>query len=164
MINRILVLSLGFLFINGCAVAADNGNTKNAVNDAERNEAVRPDSRKLPVSYALQGTKTAVVGIAIDKKGYPLETVKAIVLTPGQRVIFAGPDEFQVAFKNKKAPASQLDYRSEKGVITIEIPKDILDRPEYKREFAKNNSVEFNYAIRINGRELDPPMIIKKEN
>ncbi|PUA28735.1 MAG: hypothetical protein B0W54_19020 [Cellvibrio sp. 79] len=111
----------------------------------------------------MQGTRTAVVGIAIDKKGYPLETVKAIVLTPGQKVIFAGPDEFQIAFKNKKAPAAQLDYRSEKGVITVEIPKDILEKPEYKREYAKNKSVEFNYAIRINGRELDPPIIVKRE-
>jgi hypothetical protein len=154
MFGRFFSVLIALILLNGCAVAAD---------DKVRQELVRTDSQKLPISYALQGTKTAVVGIAIDKKGYPLETVRAIVLTPGQKVIFAGPDDFQIAFKNKKAPSAQLEYRSEKGVISVEIPKDILERPEYRKEYAKKRSVEFNYAIRINGRELDPPIIVKRE-
>lgn len=154
MYRKSFLLSFILILLNGCAIAADDG---------DKREVVHSDSRKLPISYALQGTSTAVVGIAIDKKGYPLETVKAIVLTPGQKVIFAGPDEFQIAFKNKKAPTAQLNYRSEKGAITVVIPRDILDRPEFKREYAKNKSIEFNYAIRINGRELDPPIIVKRE-
>lgn len=154
MYRKTILLSFTLILLNGCAIAADVYGNRDVVSS---------DSRKLPTSYALQGTSTAVVGIAIDKKGYPLETVRAIILTPGQKVIFAGPDEFQIAFKNKKAPTNQLDYRSEKGVITVVIPRDILDRPEFKREYAKNNSIEFNYAIRINGRELDPPIIVKRE-
>lgn len=145
---KTLVISFLLVFLNGCAIAGD-----------------RPDdkSRKLPISYALQGTSTAVVGIAIDTKGYPLETVKAIVLVPGQKVIFAGPNEFQILFKNKKSPTAKLNYKSERGIVTVEIPKDILGRAEYKREYEKNKFVEFNYAIRINGRELDPPIIVKRE-
>lgn len=145
---KTLVIGFFLVFLNGCAIADDKADDK---------------PRKLPISYALQGTSTAVVGIAIDTKGYPLETVKAIVLTPGQKVIFAGPDEFQISFKNKKSPTPKVNYKSERGVITVEIPKDILERAEYKREYIKNKSVEFNYAIRINGRELDPPIIVKRE-
>ncbi|HTF96126.1 MAG TPA: hypothetical protein VL995_08345 [Cellvibrio sp.] len=168
---KTIVFSFFLVFINGCVIAEDNSDKQGGTVaekrdsvDADKREAVSSDSRRLPVSYALQGTSTAVVGIAIDKKGYPLETVKAIILKPGQKVVFAGPDEFQIAFKNKKAPTMQLDYRSEKGVITVVIPKDILERPEFKREYARNKSVEFNYAIRINGRELDPPMIIQRDD
>jgi hypothetical protein len=144
-----LVACCFLLFLNGCATADDRSGTT---------------MKSLPISYALQGTSTAVVGIAIDKKGYPLETVKVIILTPGQKVIFAGPNEFQIAFKNKKAPSARLNYRSEKGIVTVEVPTNILDRPEFRQEYEKNKSVEFNYAIKINGRELDPPIIVKKEH
>lgn len=154
MYRKSLLLSFILILLNGCAIAQDDNGKGEVVNSAPR---------KLPISHALQGTSTAVVGIAIDKKGYPLETVSAIVLTPGQKAIFAGPDAFQIAFKNKKAPTAQLDYRSEKGVITVVIPRDILERPEFKQEYEKNKSIEFNYAIRINGRELDPPIIVKRE-
>ncbi|HSC67341.1 MAG TPA: hypothetical protein VLC79_06615, partial [Cellvibrio sp.] len=119
---------------------------------------------RLPVSYALQGTSTAVVGIAIDKNGVPLETVREIILKPGQRAIFAGPDEFQIIFKDKKFPDKNVQYRSANGVITINVPKDILERPEFREEYAKYNQVRFNYAIRIKGRELDPPFIIKRDD
>lgn len=118
---------------------------------------------KLPVSYALPGTTTAVVGIAIDKKGLPMETVREIVLKPGEKVIFAGPDRFLIAFKNKKAPTEKLRYESGNGVITVVIPKDILDKPLYAEEYRKNKSVRFDYSIIINGKELDPPIIIKRD-
>lgn len=118
---------------------------------------------KLPTSYALPGTSTAVVGIALDKTGLPQETVKEIVLKPGQKVIFAGPDRFLIAFKNRKAPNKKLRYESGEGVVTVTIPRDILDRPEYAEEYKKNKFLRFDYAINVNGKELDPPLIIKRD-
>lgn len=125
--------------------------------------ATRSPITKLPTSYALPGTSTAVVGIALDKKGYPLETVKEIVLKPGQKVIFAGPDRFLISFKNRKSPANIIKYESGNGVVTVTIPKDILDNPQFIEEFRKNNFLRFDYAINVNGRELDPPIIIKRD-
>ncbi|MEN0039276.1 MAG: hypothetical protein AAGC78_19515 [Cellvibrio sp.] len=120
---------------------------------------------KLPVSYALEGTSTAVVGIAVDKKtGIPKETVREIVLIPGQKVIFAGPDQFLINFKNRKAPNNILRYKSENGVIKITIPRDILDDPKNAEEFKKNKYLRFDYSIIVNGKELDPPIIIKRDS
>ena len=120
--------------------------------------------KKLPSSFALQGTKTAVVGIALDKKGFPMETVREVVLQPGQKVIFAGPDRFFIAFKGKKSPARKIKYESENGVVTVVIPKDIFENSELVEEYRKNNFLKFEYAINVNGRELDPPMIIRRDN
>lgn len=120
--------------------------------------------QKLSSSFALQGTTTAVVGIALDKTGLPLETVKEVVLLPGQKVIFAGPDKFSIIFKDKKAPNRKLKYESENGVVTVFIPRDILEKPEFVEEFRKNKFLKFNYAINVNGIELDPPLIVRREN
>lgn len=142
---KLLLLSFLLSCFGGCSVA-------------------QTSSDNLSVSYALRGTNTAVVGIAVDKKGYPVETVKEIVLTPGQKVVFAGPDEFSVVFKNKKTPTRKVKYMSSKGVIRIEVPKDILERPEFSEELKRNSYLKFNYSIFVNGKELDPPLIIKRNN
>lgn len=144
--TKLCLMSVVLCFA-GCVSAVDN-----------------KDRGKLPESYALKGTKTAVVGIAIDNKGIPLETVSAVILKPGQRAVFAGPDEFQIIFKDKKSPSRQLQYRSSNGVITIDVPKDIIDRSDLKDEFEKNRQVRFNYAIKIKDRELDPPFIVKRDD
>ena len=141
-------------FMAGCVSAS-------ADRESERQSVI---SKKLPVSYALPGTTTAVVGIGIDKKGIPLETVREIVLLPGQKVVFAGPDRFQVSFKNKKAPTQQLRYESQNGTITVVVPKDILDQPAFAREFKEKEYVRFDYSIIVNGKELDPPLIVKRDN
>lgn len=120
---------------------------------------------KLPTSYALEGTSTAVVGIAVDKKtGIPKETVKEIILIPGQKVVFAGPDQFLINFKNRKSPNEVLRYKSDGGVITITIPKDILENSKFVEEYRKNQYLKFDYSIIVNGKELDPPIIIKKDS
>jgi len=146
-IYKIFSVVIVFVSMTGCAIAQSNTN-------------------RLPIAYALEGTRTAVVGIAIDKKGVPKETVRQIVLHPGQKVVFAGPDKFLISFKNNKTPdqKKQLRYESKDGVITVSIPKDILEKPEYAEEFKRNNYVKFDYAIIINGRELDPPIIIRRED
>jgi hypothetical protein len=123
-----------------------------------------PTSEKLPSSYALKGTNTALVGIALDDKGFPVETVKEVVLKPGQKVFFAGPDSFLISFKKQKAPNESIRYESEDGVIAIVIPEDILERPEFVEEYRKNKFLRFDYAINVNGKELDPPMIIRRDD
>lgn len=143
-IVRILFVVIAFLSVTACA-AVSNGEIK------------------LPISSALSGTNTAVVGIALDKNGFPLETVKEISLQPGQRVVLAGPDKFEVYFKGKKTPARQR-YESNNGVIFIDIPKDILRRKEFMDEYKKNGYLRFDYAIVVNGKELDPPMIIGRNH
>lgn len=126
--------------------------------------ATQSRTDKLPSSYALKGTNTAVVGIALDKTGFPVETVKEIVLHPGQRVVFAGPDRFEIIFKNKKSPNRQIKHDSKNGVVIVSIPKDILEKQEFAEEYRKNSFLRFDYSIIVNGKELDPPMVIKKED
>ncbi|OZY87967.1 hypothetical protein CBP51_07130 [Cellvibrio mixtus] len=110
----------------------------------------------------MEGTNTAVVGIALDKTGMPKETVREVVLFPGQRVVFAGPDEFVIVFKNKKTPSRKIENPSVNGVVVINVPVGIIEQPAFTEEFRKNNALRFEYAIRANGKELDPPMIIKR--
>lgn len=136
-----------FFFVGGCSATADRHNTN-----------------ELSISYPLKGTTTAIVGIAVDDKGFPLETVKKVVLRPGDKAIFAGPDSFEIVFKNKKAPNRKVKYVSQNGVIIIAIPADILKTGAYVDEYRKNGFLMFNYSIFINGKELDPPMIIKPDN
>lgn len=122
----------------------------------------KPD--RLPAAYALQGTNTAVVGIALDKSGVPLETVREVVLRPGQKAVFAGPDEFYIVFKDKKAPTETLRYISKDGIIRIDIPKEIFNDSKYAEEGRRNNYLKFNYSIIVNGKELDPPLIVKRND
>lgn len=119
---------------------------------------------KLQTGYALPGTSTVVVGIGIDKNGMPKETFKDVVAHPGQKVLYAGPDEFSIIFKNRKTPNRKVENSSVNGIVVIEIPEDILERKEFVDEFRKNNQVVFNYGIKANGKELDPPLIVKKHN
>lgn len=139
-----------------CSTSCVSADVKNA------NVPSRTDTRSLPSSYALPGTSTAVVGIGVDKNGVPLETVKEIVLRPGQKVILAGPDKFQIKFKKEKSPSGQVYFESRDGVITITVPKDIFDNPEFAKEERENKYLRFDYSIFVNGRELDPPLIIKR--
>lgn len=119
---------------------------------------------KLRTGYALPGTNTVVVGIGIDKNGMPRETVKDIVVYPGQKVLYAGPDEFSIIFKNRKTPNRKVENASANGVVVIRIPEDILERKEFVEEFRKNNQLVFDYGIKANGKELDPPMIVRRKD
>lgn len=146
-IYKIFSVVIMFVSMAGCAVAQSSPS-------------------KLPTAYALEGTRTAVVGIAVNRKGVPKETVKEIVLYPGQKVILAGPDRFLISFKNNKTPdeKKKIKFESNDGVVSLYIPKDILEKPEFVEEFKRNNYLRFDYSIGVNGRELDPPIVIRREN
>lgn len=115
---------------------------------------------ELGAASALAGTDTAVVGIGIDKNGYPKEVYSEVVLHPGQKVIYAGPDRFSIIYKNKKSPTGKVKYDSVNGVVVIEVPNDIFERKEFVEEFRKNKKLVFDYGISANGKELDPPLSI----
>lgn len=116
------------------------------------------------VFYALKGTDTVVVSVSLDDSGVPKDNVEKLVLHPGQKVIYAGPEKFDVFFKNRKSPSKTINYKSENGVVIIEIPSNILDSPEFSGEYRKNKFIRFDYGIRVNGKELDPPMIVTRRD
>lgn len=118
---------------------------------------------KPEVAYALPGTDAAVVGIFIGKDGMPQETYKEVRVHPGQKVIYAGPDKFSIVFKNRKTPNGIVENESDDGVVVIQIPENIFERQEFVEEFRKNNSLTFDYGIRANGKELDPPLVVIPE-
>ena len=157
-----LAIFLCTISVAGCAT--EKGSTETVQRVSDERQRIKEITRGLPSAYALPGTTTAVVGIGIDKKGVPLETVKEIVLKPGQKVIFAGPDRFEIKFKKDRAPSQQLFFESKSGAITVEVPRDILDRPEYAREYKENKYIRFDYSIFVNGKELDPPLIIRRDD
>lgn len=139
------LMSIGIVLMAVCGCASTNSNHS-----------------QLRTGYALPGTNTVVVGIGIDKNGIPKETYKDVVAYPGQKVLYAGPDEFSIIFKNRKTPNRKIENPSSRGVVVIEIPKDILERKEFVEEFRKNNQLVFDYGIKANGKELDPPLIIRR--
>ena len=54
---------------------------------------------------ALPGTNTIVISISIDENGYPQPSLMdEMTLHPGQKIVFAGPDEFTIFFKEGKSP------------------------------------------------------------
>lgn len=113
--------------------------------------------------YPMQGTNTAVVGIGVDKQGIPFVAAKEIVVAPGQKILFAGPDEFIVTFKNKKSPNRKIDNPSRAGVVKIEVPSEIFELREFADEYRKNGQLTFNYGVIVNGKELDPEIIVRRQ-
>ncbi len=116
------------------------------------------------VGSVLPGTKTAVVGIYLSADGVPQETVKEVVVNPGHKVLYAGPDEFSIIFKNRKTPNRKIDNVSKKGVVVIEIPQDIFQQPQFMEEFKRNNALVFDYGIKVGDKEIDPPIRVVPPN
>jgi hypothetical protein len=120
--------------------------------------------QKPTTGHALPGTNTVVVGISIDKNGMPQESYKDVVAYPGQTVLYAGPDQFSIVFKNKKTPNGKIENKSARGVVMIKIPEDIFEKREFAEEAKKFDYLTFDYGIRTNGKELDPPLIVRRIN
>jgi len=142
--SKLFIVPLVF-FVTACSIAKEH-----KVNDTFR-----------PVS----GTKTVVVGLPLDKNGAPDKKIAdfKIIMNPGQKIVFAGPEKFSVFFKNRKSPTDLIKNNSRDGVVTIRIPRDLLDKPIYQDELKKNGFVEFNYGVDVEGKEIDPKIIIVRE-
>ncbi|WP_246841654.1 hypothetical protein [Cellvibrio sp. PSBB023] len=114
------------------------------------------------IVYPMEGTNTAVVGIGVDKQGIPFLAAKEIIVAPGQKILFAGPDEFIVVFKKKKSPNRKIENPSKNGVVVISVPNQIFEQSEFVEEFRKNSEVRFSYGVIVNGKELDPDIIVRR--
>lgn len=111
---------------------------------------------------ALPGTDTVVVGIYIDKEGYPQVNVEPVSVYPGQKIVFAGPDKFDIFFKENSTPNDKLDNPSINGVVTIEIPRDIFEREQRKQKTTeKIKELIYRYGIRANGKVTDPSIHVE---
>jgi len=115
------------------------------------------------IGYALPGTNTVIVDVSLNADGVPQQNYEKIIVKPGQDVIFSGPDEFQIIFKNQKTPNTVIENKSSSGIVLIQVPVDVLEKKEFSEEFRRYNYLTFDYAIRVNGRELDPPMVVKRD-
>ena len=113
---------------------------------------------------AISGTNTIVITISIDEEGNPLPSVTELLeLKPGQRIVFTGPEEFSIFFKDQKTPFKKSEFKSKDGVVTIKIPEKIFEDKRFFEESYQDAEIEFNYGVRVNGREFDPPIIVKRE-
>lgn len=113
---------------------------------------------------AISGTNTIVITISIDEEGNPLPSVTELLeLRPGQRIVFTGPEEFSIFFKDQKTPFKKTEFKSKDGVVTIKIPEKIFEDKRFFEESYRDAEIEFNYGVRVNGREFDPPIIVKRE-
>lgn len=114
---------------------------------------------------AISGTNTIVITISIDEEGNPLPSVTELLeLKPGQRIVFTGPEEFSIFFKDQKTPFKKSEFKSKEGVVTIKIPEKIFEDKRFFEESYRDAEIEFNYGVRVNGREFDPPLIIKRDD
>jgi hypothetical protein len=110
----------------------------------------------------LPGTTSAVVGIYIDIKGYPQATVDQVKVSPGDRIVFVGPDKFDILFKNQRSPVGALELSSSRSVITIDIPRDIFERSRTSNNIQATDgkTLVYDYGIRVNGKVTDPRIIV----
>lgn len=139
-----LIALFGVFFVAGCS-------------------AISSEIKNHHTVYPMVGTNTAVVGIGVDKQGIPFVAAREIIVEPGQKILFAGPDEFIVTFKNKKSPNRKIDNPSRSGVVKIEVPSEILEQREFVEEYRKNGQLKFNYGVIVNGKELDPEIIVRRQ-
>jgi len=110
----------------------------------------------------LPGTNTAIVGIYIDKNGFPQPTVDTVVVRPGQKIIFSGPDRFEIFFKDQRTPIEKLEVQSNNGIVIIDIPKDIFERQQRAANIASTKEILYKYGIRANGKETDPTIRVDR--
>lgn len=112
----------------------------------------------------LPGTDTAIVGIYIDKNGYPQASVDEVTVYPGQKIVFSGPNQFDIVFKDQKSPIDVLEVKSTNGIVVITIPRDILERNKTTQTTIDPNArkgVTYRYGIRANGKITDPSIRIE---
>lgn len=109
---------------------------------------------------ALPGTNTVINGIYLDN-GMPAVKHNKVILYNNQKLLFAGPDEFTIEFKegsffknsNNKNPNV---YNSRNGVAILEVSEEKTSRLK--------DSAAFKYSVFVNGKELDPLAIWKREH
>lgn len=128
--------------------------------------------------HVIKNTNTAIVGIPLTKEQKlpkSLEKLKIKVKT-GQKVVFAGPEKFEIFAKDDNFAILEINTRtsncdkasqdcigSKDGVINITIPKTISN-PKLANELKEKKTIKVMFGIRIDGDEIDPEMEIEEEN
>lgn len=75
------------------------------------------------------GSNTAVITISVDEQGNPLPSVTELLqLKPGQRIVFTGPEEFVIFFKDQKTPFKKSEFKSKDGVVAVKNSRKNLRR------------------------------------
>jgi hypothetical protein len=87
--------------------------------------------------------------------------VEQVTVAPGQKIVFVGPDQFDIVFKDNRSPIEKPEIRSSNGVVTIEIPKNIFELEDRKNpENRTKNEIIYSYGIRVNDKLTDPTIRI----
>jgi hypothetical protein len=114
-------------------------------------------------STTLPGTDTAIVGLYVDKNGYPQSQVEKVTVYPGQRVVFAGPNQFDILFKDEKSPIGRLEVPSTNGIVVIDVPADIFERDQRESKAGETKKeIRYRYGIRVDGKVTDPEIVIAR--
>lgn len=101
----------------------------------------------------IKGTKTAVVEVSIDDKGMPYVKNDTVLVKVGQRVVWVGPESMTIKFP-KGSPFKNAKLPTKNSVINMLVPK--------QRWKEKEEEKTFKYDILVNGKVLDPFIIIRR--
>lgn len=120
------------------------------------------ESCKKKECRALPGTNTVVISISIDENGYPQPSLMdEMTLHPAQKIVFAGPDEFTIFFKEGKSPFKKSEFKSKDGVVTLQIPPRIFEDNRFSEEIYRNTGITFNYGVVVDGKVTDPTIRVE---
>ena len=116
------------------------------------------------VGVVLQGTNTAVVGLYLDENKNPQAVFEDVIVAPGQKIVFVGPDNFDILFKDQKSPIGELEIKSSRGIVVIEIPKDVFEKEQRaSKSTTMKKELVYRYGIRVAGRVTDPSIRIRPQ-
>lgn len=105
------------------------------------------------VISVIRGTKTAVVEVSIGDDGMPSVKSESVVVKVGQRVVWVGPEDMTVQFP-KGSPFKNAKLPTRNSVINMLVPK--------QRWKDKEEEKTFKYDIVVNGKVLDPFLIVRR--
>lgn len=117
-------------------------------------------------TFPLKRTDTAVVRIFLDEQNMPRVIEETVVVEPGQRVVWVGPKDFTIRFpngspfkidSNNALLKEPVTFSTTNSVFVAQVPK-----PKPKQQFLKDGekSTSFKYDVIVNGRVLDPEVIV----
>lgn len=122
------------------------------------------DCEKSKTTTVLPGTPNAMVGLYIDKKGFPQPTAETVVVAPGQNIVFVGPERFEIFLKDNRSPLAknELSLSTTTGSLTLHIPKDVFAQEDRDDPSNKGkDEIIYKYGIRANGKETDPEIKVR---
>lgn len=111
------------------------------------------EKKLVDVFSAIKGTKTAVVEVSIGDDGMPSVKNDTVLVKVGQRIVWVGPEDMTVKFP-KGSPFESAKLPTKDSVINMMIPKQRWKSDEKEKTF--------KYDIVVNGKTLDPFIIIRR--